>query len=212
MDPLDRTNKLFAHKLFRNDNKVNALSILSQNIANLKSKIDQIEILLEELQPSLVCFTELGMSEHELELLSLNNYTLVNAYSRKRNKNKQSGGVGIFCRNNSTLKFNVKPLDIKRFLKDKIFEASAIKIVLKDRNIVLVNLYRSSNQTNACLDEFFLVLDSLLNYLLRREVNFILCGDLNIDLLLKGTNQERLIQLMNAHGLRQFINEPTRVT
>lgn len=77
--------------------------------------------------------------------------------------------------------------------------------------MIILNVYRSPKHAHCHVSKFFNHIEDLLNFLLPAAKTFILCGDLNIDLLQKSSNRSELLRIFNSFGLKSFVNSPTRV-
>lgn len=66
--------------------------IFHQNIQHLKSRIEPLEITLDELNPDIVILTEHDMNASEIERLTINNYIINSFYAREIST---KGGVMI---------------------------------------------------------------------------------------------------------------------
>ena len=55
-------------------------------------------------------------------------------------------------------------------------------------------------------------MEQILTHLLQPKLTFLICGDLNINLLTKGNEASKLLTLMNTLNLTQVVNFPTRIT
>ena len=55
-------------------------------------------------------------------------------------------------------------------------------------------------------------MENILNYLLKPAVTFLICGDLNINLLATSNEATKLLTLMKTYNLTQMIDFPTRIT
>lgn len=55
-------------------------------------------------------------------------------------------------------------------------------------------------------------MENILNHFLKPTVIFLLCGDLNINLLTKSNEAVKLLTLMNTYNLTQVADFPTRIT
>jgi hypothetical protein len=75
-----------------------SLILVHQNIRGLISKTDEITVSLslDKMSPQVLCFSEHHMSENNLSLVNIENYSLGSGFSRCR---YQKGGVCIFVRN-----------------------------------------------------------------------------------------------------------------
>jgi len=173
-------------------------TLLVQNVQYLKSKINEIEIFLSESQPSLACFTELALSSSEVDALYIPGYKVLTTFVREKNRHKQSGGVGIFLKTMND--FDCTVIDVSNFCADKILEAAAVKISANNFSLIVLTVYRSPKHANEYVSEFLDRLNDLLSTVLNIENNFLLCGDLNIDLLKETHSQREYLKLMNSFG------------
>ena len=55
-------------------------------------------------------------------------------------------------------------------------------------------------------------MEKILTHLLQPKLTFLICGDLNINLLIKSNEASKLLTLMNTFNLTQVVNFPTRIT
>jgi hypothetical protein len=79
-----------------------SFSIFHQNIGGLKYKHDEIDLFSINsfnISPHLVCIFECYTIEHNLSIISLENYKLAVNFS---SVNYQGGGICIFIRNDLT--------------------------------------------------------------------------------------------------------------
>ena len=54
-------------------------------------------------------------------------------------------------------------------------------------------------------------MENILNYLLKPTVTFLICGDLNINLLSNSNEATKLHTLMKTYNLTQVVDFPTRI-
>jgi hypothetical protein len=62
------------------------------------------------------------------------------------------------------------------------------------------------------LKKFFELLGNILNYLLKPSVTLLICGDLNINLLVYSSEATKLLTLMKSYNLQEIGSYPTRIT
>ena len=62
------------------------------------------------------------------------------------------------------------------------------------------------------LELFFSLMEKMLNHLLQPKLTFLICGDLNINLLTKSNDASKLLTLMNTFNLTQVVDFPMRIT
>ncbi|KAG8279766.1 hypothetical protein J6590_097761 [Homalodisca vitripennis] len=83
-----------------------SLRLLHQNAQYATNKLDEIQLMCEELKSDILVVTENGFNNENLELCKIPNYNLAEAYCRQTSK---GGGVAIFLRQNLVLtKFTIK--------------------------------------------------------------------------------------------------------
>ncbi|KAG8305132.1 hypothetical protein J6590_076402 [Homalodisca vitripennis] len=97
-----------------------SLRLLHQNAQYATNKLDEIQLMCEELKSDILVVTENGFNNDNLELCKIPNYNLAEAYCRRTSK---GGGVAIFLRQNLVFtKFTIKETTAKDF------EAVGIKV------------------------------------------------------------------------------------
>ena len=150
--------------------------------------------------PHVLCLSEHHLSEHELKLVNLRNYSLGASYCRKT---FLKGGVSIFvCRK---LKYNTVYLD--EFNIDKDTEACAILLDSTSDKLCILNIYRSpsGNFTN-----FLRLLDLILQKLCKNKYKIIICGDVNVNYLLNDNRRIQLDAVLHSYNLMGIVKFPTR--
>lgn len=185
--------------------KDNNFCIFHQNIQSISSKIGEIEVHIEEHKEiiPILCFTEHWQTSNNMEYIKIKSYTLASHWSRS---NMKHGGSCIYVKNGMTFKEleNLKQLSI-----DGLFECSAIET----KNIVVICIYRSpSNSADVTIffSRLLEMLDRLGQKLYTRTIA--ICGDFNIDIILKNRTSIAFLDILGSHGFKQTIFEPTHVT
>lgn len=160
---------------------------------------DEIEnVLIGRLRPSIMGFTETHVTnmieDHELEI---EGYVCV----RGDSKSNRTGGVLLYVER--TIKFDVIAINIC----DSNWWSLTIRVNGKNYKGTLMLVYHSPSGSDAKFIEFLeeICNDDLLNG------SVILMGDFNIDMKVKNYCQNKLIRIMNSVGLKQLVNEPTRI-
>ena len=178
---------------------LNHFGIIHVNVRSYMQNQDDLRILLNDCKNnfSIVALTECyNMPEN----VFLNDYTV--PFLNLRNP-PTGGGVCFLTRPNDNA------IIIPEMTKMSIdFESIAIK--LKDQ--IIVNIYRPPVYTSAVIDSFINKLRNILNF---KDINFpnceiTLCGDLNINLLQNDSKANKLMDLIQAHGLFSGIDLATR--
>lgn len=181
------------------------MKIFHQNIQSISSKIGEIEVLIDGYleRPSVLCFTEHWCVNTEIEFAKIAGYMLASHCSRA---NMSHGGSCIFVENGIEYR---ELRDLTQLSIEGQMECSAVEI----SNVIVICIYRPSSKT-AKLDIFLAALSRLFDELRQRVFtkSLVLCGDFNIDLLVKDRDSVAFIDLLSSFGLKQTIFDPTRVT
>jgi exonuclease III len=188
--------------IYINDSKASnyynskGMKILHFN-ASLSPKIDEIQLLINELKPELFCVCETWLNEdiHEKEV-ELTEHKVI----RKNRTNSRGGGVAIYIKLYRNFEF-----EVLHHMSD--VECITLKIQFKNKKAFYVscvyiphNSQISVNDWNSFLNIFQCPIGS----------EHIILGDLNIDLL-KNDNKD-WTNCMKACGYKQLIKTATRVT
>ena len=161
---------------------------------------DELEnILIDNYRPSIVGFTETHVTreveDHELQIQG---YTCV----RGDSESSRTGGVLLYV--DKKVKFKIVAIDIN----ERNWWTVKIQINDTDCKFLLMLIYHSPNSSDSGFLDF--LEDSCNNDLLSENV--IIMGDFNIDIKKNNYCRNRLIKIANAAGLKQLVDEPTRIT
>ena len=161
-----------------------------QNVQSLTNKIDELSIAIHKnyTGPHFICLTEHHLKETEITKISFEGYTLASAFCRKKSL---GGGVCIFI--NKNLAYH--STDLNQFCYEKTLEICAVKLHLKSLKLIIFCIYRAPMGD---LKQFYTVMENILNHFLKPTKTFLICGDLNINLLSQSNEAIRLIMLMNT--------------
>jgi hypothetical protein len=85
----------------------------------------------------------------------------------------------------------------------------AVWYQLKTLKLIILCIYRPPTGN---LKQFYVLMENILNYLLKPSVTLLICGDLNINLLANTNEATKLLTLMKTYNLMQVVNYPTRIT
>ena len=86
---------------------------------------------------------------------------------------------------------------------------SAYKFTVKNNQLKILAVYRSPRNNNV---EFCQIFEEIIKEICEFSQNIIMVGDFNIDWSKQGTNKNRLKCTFSDNGLKQIINDYTRVT
>ena len=152
--------------------------------------------------PQFICFTEHHLKEFEIKRVSLEGNTLASGFCRKVSL---GGGVCILIHKS----IEHQPIDLSNFCYEKTLEICAVKLQLESLKLIIFCVYTAPTGN---LELFFSLMEKMLNHLLQPKLTFLICGDLNINLLTKSNDASKLLTLMNTFNLTQVVDFPMRIT
>ena len=119
-------------------------------------------MILDEIEPSVLCLSETALHEHEH--ITISNYSMVANYNRKCNE--RGGGVMLFVNNffSQNVRLSFREIDISAFCHDKIFEACSIKIECNSLHLIIICVYRPPSLLRFKIDLFISCLTEVLEY------------------------------------------------
>ena len=176
------------------------VKIFQQNIRDLGNKSNELYCHLHHDLSYFLCLSEHHLSEFELQLIHLTNYSLGANYCRKT---FLKGGVSIFvCRN---LKYNT--INIDECNIDKGIEACAILLDSSFNKlcILTINRYPRGNFTN-----FLNRLELILQKLYDNKYNIIIYGDINVNYLIGNNRRSQLDAVLHSYNLAGILKFPSR--
>lgn len=178
------------------------LNLLSLNAQCLRNKYGLLELLCSDKNPDFIAITEHWLGSEEIDSAHLLGYQLVSSYCRP---NHGHGGTSIYVRDNLV----DYAVNLERYVGQSVeftFECSAISF---KKTTILLCVYRSQmGDVNA----FIAALSDIVGGIISRGCStLILCGDFNIDSLVKSPDRTILFDVFNSYNLTSLINEPTRV-
>ena len=181
--------------------------MIHQNVQCITNKIPEIEVLLHEEKPDILCISEHWIANGNADAVQVEGYKLCSFYGRS---NKIHGGVMILA------KHNVICEDIHEIQKiniEQVFECCACKYKLNDSSyFIILCVYTSPNPGH--IDDFLHCLYTCLEYLQKpgKKCNIVLCGDFNIDTLQKNKHRDNFLEILDSFNITLTIKEPTRYT
>lgn len=174
---------------------LNVQSLNNSKIGNL-----ELEYIHYNKELQFICLTETWTTAESVTCLHIKDFVLASSYSRAGSR---GGGVAIWTRSD----LMVKAVNVSDFCIDKHSEMCAIEYVYKKNKTIILNCYRSPcGDLHVFFNSLFDVLDSLF----KLNINFIVCGDFNIDS--KCNNFVDLCNLMSNFNLKPLVGWPTRLT
>jgi hypothetical protein len=119
------------------------------------------------------------MLENNVSFVNIESYSLGSNFSRGR---YQKGDVCLFIRNDVCFSH----VDLFNYGVEKILEICAVKLEFNGRVLIIVCLYRSPA---GGFYQFLHLLEQALLFLDRPSTEFLVCGDFNVDYLLKSNKK-----------------------
>jgi len=182
--------------------KNNNLTILNANVQCIHNKINRINLILQNLNPDVVCISEHWASEENIETIHISNYEMRAHFCRKQYIH---GGVAILTKQTMLS----KPIKVDKYSIEKEVEICGIR--LPELHSIVVAVYRSPQGS----EELFLenvnkVLEKLTKTYKKYNIFFI--GDYNINILQNTNATKELLEVMAQNGLHPAFNEPSRIT
>lgn len=173
------------------------------NIQGIQGKTDNLELVLDTDKPHIVCCTEHWQKASEITITKLNNYTLINSFCREH---FSRGGSCIFAHQS----LNLKPLKYNHSL-EKHFEATVATydLVGTKASVYIIVVYRTPDSD---IEIFFNKMYNLLNDLYNNEHYYVICGDINVNMVHKTNDSLNILNLFNEFNMKCLISEPTRIT
>jgi exonuclease III len=181
--------------------ELKTLNIFHQNIGGLRFKYNELLCHFEEKLPQILCFTEHHLCKEELIHLNLDNYTLGAYYCRSQYK---KGGTCIYIHKS----LNFETINLDRFCHNRDMEACAISINTTNCKIFILTIYRApAGNYDLFLDKLELILQKIL----KKYVNLILCGDFNVNYMNNCNKKVKLDDILGSYNLKSIITFPTRI-
>jgi len=124
------------------------------------------------LSDHVICTTEHHLKDFEMDMMSIEYYKLGNKVCRQY----KNGSVCVYVHES----IDSDIISTHHIRKEKDLEICAVKINLPKIKIVIIPIYRSPTGN---YNYFLRKSDSFLNLLYTKKMEFIICGDININYL-----------------------------
>ncbi|KAJ8713115.1 hypothetical protein PYW08_008419 [Mythimna loreyi] len=154
-------------------------------------------MLIDKYNMDILCFCETWLKPDRM-LFNINNFSVASAYNRL----SVGGGTMILCNNSFRYK---ERKDITACSVDRLCEVACAEV--EGRTFLCVYRPPASNLTS-----FLIVIEEILNKLIKDSKLVFVCGDLNIDLLVNSPEKCKLLSLFSSFNLKCIFNEATRIT
>ena len=132
---------------------------------DLKAKINEFILSLDEVSPHLICLTEHHLKHNDIDITHIPTYKLGAKYCTTTLK---CWGVCIYIHKNITF----SNINLLKYCKKQDLEIAAVKLKFNKKNIIVACIYRAPTRE---FDYFLNQLD-ILNSLHNSNIEFILCG------------------------------------
>ena len=181
-------------------------SLLHLNCRSLYLKEDDVRLLLEEIQPSVLAVTETWLNDSQVDSMIFPGYKFVH----KSRKTGPGGGVGLIIKNEIPVTDHPQLSDLN--LRHDSYEGLFINIPLnKGRNFIVGVIYRPPGKP---LLEFNNEFDQLLHIVNKPGKDVMIAGDFNIDLLKHSDHSMtgNYYDMISSHHFLPTVLRPTRIT
>ena len=183
-------------------NVLNSFTILQINSRSLIKNFDKIENLLItlKLSPDIIAISETKLKNDIPFPYTLQNYNFL-----FNNSPTNAGGSGIFIKSSYIHK------QINHFnLNLNACEDLWIEITLTNKQTLIVGtIYRHPNYN---IKSFLNSMESTVDKLQRKNLNYFLCGDINIDLLKQNNNEiNNYKNTLLSYGCKQYVKNATHL-
>ena len=203
------------------------LTLITINIANILSKLNNFKIFLSNLsgkqnKPEIISVVETHISENTnlgYDKNELSNILPGYKFFYKGRKVKKGGGVGVFVEEGLAGEVEVGLSDKGAFFIEETFETIILKFpnIITDENnskakdLVLLVIYRQPENNNT--DTFLKEIEKCLKCINKKNNRIVVTGDINLDLL---KHEHHLptasyLDVVMSHGLLPRIVRPTRI-
>ena len=169
----------------------NSLKICHQNIRGLGNKSNELYCHLHHDLPHILCLSEHRLSESQLQLIHLINYSLGTNYC---GKNFLKGGVSILVYRN--LKYNT--INVDEYNIDKDTEACAVWLDSTFNKLCILTI------------DFLNWLDLILQKLYSNKYNIVIYSDVNVNYLIDDNRRSQLDAVLHSYNLAGIVKFPTR--
>lgn len=156
--------------------------------------------MVRNKKPSIILLSETHLTNDiEDSEVNIRGYKIIRCDSTSRH----TGGVAIYSRDN---------LNINIVHKENYVNTAwtlSVKIISKSIFGVFSVIYRSPSTSEALFIDYFKKwFDKYINH----ELLTVIAGDFNINLMKNEFYSEKMKSVLKSLGMKQFINEPTRIT
>ena len=190
-------------------------AILSLNTRSLLDKLDELQVLLSDIETAtnftfdVITIQETWLDDSTENLINIPGYNFI---CKNKKPTKRGGGLGIFIKEYHDFKIRKDLFDLQ---ENNEFDGLFIEIINSckfRKNIVIGVLYRSPSFDSE--NEFCNIINNSVNKLKQDNIECIITGDMNIDLL-KHESQTSVASYLNTFISNSYfpqITLPTRIS
>lgn len=191
---------LFKEKTFPKFEK--GIRVGHLNVNSLTNKYHEVSDFLTKFKFDIFACTETKLNNHYTNgMLIPENYQIL----RQDRHAKRGGGTLLYIRNDH--KYCIANFDVAF---PEFVEVHALKIFPKFRKpLICISIYKPPKTNN---EAFLSSFEALVSNLNKENDDFMILGDLNIDLIKNKKYSKELKSMIKTLTLKQLINNPTRTT
>jgi hypothetical protein len=176
-----------------------SLTMFHVNIRSLRYKLQELEIVLDELKCNIISINEHWLMESELELYIPDGYKLLTYYCRP---DSGYGGVAVYVSHS----LETVALNISQFCETRQFEAAALK--LTQLNVIFVSVYRTPDSDLSFFSE---KLGELFDFFANHhKCTLIVSGDINLDVRRTDFKTLEFLNMLRSYDCYCLNDKPTR--
>lgn len=171
-----------------------------QSIGNA---LPQLTALASDTNSNIIGITEHWKCDEEIKAYVIPGYELISYFCRNKG---QHGGCALYCSSNFQAKENT---DFRNLSVAREFECCALNLYVANKlEVIVLTIYRPPLGN---INNFFQILNIILDKLLIFKSNFIIAGDFNCDFLKASSERNTLVNLLHTHNVEFTIRDHTKI-
>jgi helix-turn-helix protein len=105
------------------------------------------------------------------------------------------------------VKFTI--INVQKYGKEQDLEIAAVQIRLHEVNVIIISIYRAPKGN---FDYFLKALYHILQFHHKNNIEFVTCGDINVDYLENNREKVQLNNMLKTYNLTSTVYFPTKTT